>query len=188
MQEGLISQSFLGFARLRFAPNSLITPFTTDPLLYKAFIGLGVLAVGLGLAWLWWSGPARSPQESRLRTGFAMLSLLLVLPICHMEYYILALPLLWALLAPAPEQRMHAGTVAAAILIYIAFTRPIPVSGPGLAGYRDGLKSLLVSVPFFTALALWIVSFVEICRLRGKTVPAEEQPLLSQTAAQSSAA
>jgi hypothetical protein len=181
VQDTLVSQSLLGFARLRFASNSLVTPFTTDPLAYKLFLAAGVLAIGLALAWLCWSGPARSSQEARLRTGFVMLSLLLILPLCHMEYFILALPLLWTLLAPAPGDRTHFATILAGFAIYVAFTRPVPVSGPSLAFFREGARSLLVSIPFFTAVALWVVALAEIYRLRRMTASAP-QPNNPQTA------
>lgn len=166
VQDTLVSQSVLGFARLRFAPNPLLTPFSTNTALYTTFLILGLLIICFGLSRLFFAGPAHSPQEARLRATFAMLSLLLLLPLCHMEYFILALPLLWVLLVPSPDTRVGPGTVIAAIAIYVAFTRPVPVSGPSLSEHREGWKSLLVSAPFFVASALWVLSFLEIFRLR----------------------
>ncbi len=165
VQPGLVSQSIPGFARIRFSESGLVEPLVDSPLAGYAFLGAGYLAVGLALAWLWWKAPARTPYETLLRFGFSILSLLLLLPICHMEYYILAVPLLWAFVAPGEVERPHLGAILGAALVYIAFTRPVPVSGPGLAAVREGTKSLIVSVPFFAGVALWIVTFLELKRV-----------------------
>ena len=166
VQPGLVSQSILGFARLRFTALGLVEPFSTDPLVHHAFVAIGFLIVGSALAWLMWQGASRTPYETRLRFSFAIVSMLLLLPLCHMEYYVFALPLLWTLLIPGPGARIHPATIIAGIVVYGIFTRPVPVSGPGLATHHDGLQSLLVSQPFFAAVLLWCVAFAEICRVR----------------------
>jgi hypothetical protein len=166
VQPGLVSQSFLGFARIRFADSGLVTPLIDNGLVQNAFVALGFLAVIGALAWLSCASPARSTYETRLRFGFTILSVLLLLPICHMEYYILAIPLFWTLFAPGEKARPHALVILLAIAAYAAFTRPVPVSGPGLAQVREGAKSLIVSVPFFTGVVLWLTAFCEIRRVR----------------------
>lgn len=167
VQPGLVSQSIPGFARLRFSDTGLVEPLLTSPLAEYAFLGAGCLAVGLALAWLWWKGPPHSQYETLLRFGFAILSLLLLLPICHMEYYLLAMPLFWTLFAPKEPGRPHLGAILAAVAVYVAFTRPVPVSGPGLEVFREGAKSLAVSVPFFAGVALWVATLLELKRIRG---------------------
>jgi len=187
VQPGLVSQSIMGFARLRFADSGLVVPLLENALVKQGFIAAGFLAVFGALGWLGWTGPARSSYETRLRFGFAILSVLLLLPICHMEYYLLTIPLFWTILAPGPGRRAHGLAILGAILAYIAFTRPVPVSGPGLAAFREGAKSLMVSVPFFTAVVLWITTLCEIRRLRGPaTRPAsarESAPVAESVAA-----
>jgi hypothetical protein len=177
VQPGLVSQSFPGFARIRFADSGLVTPLLDNGLVQHGFVALGFLAVLGALAWLFLAGPPRSTYETRLRFAFTILSVLLLLPICHMEYYILAIPLLWTFFAPGEKARPYAVTLLLAIGAYIAFTRPVPVSGPGLEQYRDGFKSLKVSMPFFTAVVLWLTALWEIRRVRRlaeRTAPARE--------------
>jgi hypothetical protein len=175
VQSGLVSQSIPGFARLRFSDLGLVEPFSISPLAQYAFVAIGYLVVGFGLAWLWWSGGARTPYEARMRFSFAVLSMLLLLPLCHMEYFVFALPLLWTLFVPDPGSRVRLTTVLAAFLLYFALTRPVPVSGPGLAAHRSGLQSFLVSLPFFAGCGLWLVSLVEIYRARREALAAPER-------------
>ncbi len=182
VQPGLVSQSFLGFARIRFADSGLVTPLIDNGLVQHGFVALGFLAVLGALTSLSFASPARSAYETRLRFGFTILSVLLLLPICHMEYYILAVPLFWTLFAPGEKARPHALAILFAIAAYVAFTRPVPVSGPGLAGVRDGAKSLMASAPFFTAVVLWITALCEIKRVRGLARQPTGDPQLAPTA------
>jgi hypothetical protein len=176
VQPGLVSQSILGFARIRFAESGLVTPLADNGLLQHGFVAVSFLAVIGALFWLGLTGPARTSYETRLRFAFTILSMLLLLPICHMEYYILAIPLFWTLFAPGEKARPHALVIVFALLAYIAFTRPVPVSGPGLAEYREGVKSLKVSMPFFTAVWLWGTVLWEIRRVRSLAARPAREP------------
>ena len=80
-----ISQSIYGFARIHFAPNMHTEPILNSAIVYWAFIATGFLIILSGLVYLFRSEPARTPYESRLRLGFFILSLLLLLPICWMS-------------------------------------------------------------------------------------------------------
>ena len=94
------------------------------------------------------------------------------MPLCHQEYYILCLPLLWTALAPAQadEERLPMGFMIGYFLVYVLLTRPWPVSGGGLQSHHDGLKSLLVTMPFIGGALLWALTLRAICVL--KTTPA----------------
>ncbi len=179
-QSGLVSQSILGFARLHFAPNILVEPFTTDAAVKWGFVGAGALAVFGALGWLWLRPSVASPYEERLRFGFTTVSLLLLLPLCHSEYFMLLLPLLWTLLLSkdAPRAARVIG-IGVALFAYVLLTRPWPTCGPALVEHRAGWKSLLVSSQFYIACGLWLSSYFLLLRLRTRQlaeVPAVTNP------------
>ena len=179
-QPFLVSQSITGFARLHFQANPHIQPLSTSPALYYGFIGLGYAVVGAMFLYLWTRRDPRSEYEARLWFGMAMLSVPLVSPLCHDEYYILALPLLWTLLTlPKAEATGRRTRISiAGLALYALFTRPWPTSGAGLFQHQSGPGSLLVTGYFLIGAALWIVAVCSIFLTRAhsnrKAAPAPE--------------
>ena len=174
-QSFLVSQSIAGFARLQFAANSHIHAMMPSKALFFTFIGLGYLAVSASFVYLWSRrGGPKSPYESRLWFGVCLLSIPLVSPLCHDEYYILALPLLWALLtvpkSDPPGWRI--GGALAAFVLYALLMRPWPTSGDALAAHSQGLGSLLASAFFLLGGAIWLVGILSISVARAKTAKA----------------
>jgi hypothetical protein len=164
-QPWLVSNSITGFARLHLAPNQLkVQPLLTDPLFYRAFVLLGYGTVAAALVALWRRGPTRNELESRLVLGFLVASLLLMTTLCHIEYFVLCLPLLWTLLAQPQRDagKIPLRMIAAAALLYILFTRPWPHSPGDLPPYGQGLKSLFISMPFLTNIALCVLAWFAI--------------------------
>lgn len=172
-QAGLVSQSILGFARLHFAPNILVEPFTTDAAVRWGFVAAGSCIVLGALASLFFRTADASPYEERLRVGFVTASLLLLLPLCHTEYFMLLLPLLWTLMlshdAPRTVRMIGIGT---SIVAYVLLTRPWPTCGPGLVENRAGWNSLLVNGQFFVGCGLWLAAYFLLWRTRSEQ-PAE---------------
>lgn len=172
-QRFLVSQSIAGFARLHFASNPHVQALVDSRALYYSFMGGGYLLIGAVFVYLWSRRDPLSQYEARLWFGMAMLSIPLVSPLCHDEYYILALPLLWTLLTvPRVDSTSWRSRFSVAgLILYALFTRPWPTSGDGLARHRDGLGSLLVSSFFLLGAALWVVAVCAILKARRRVVP-----------------
>ncbi len=164
------TQSIPGFAYLHFGPNRHLEPLITSVLLSRVFVLLGLGLMFAGCAYVWKNAPSQPSYEARLQLGLVILSLLLLLPMCQSEYFVLCLPLLWTLLAPAPvaetERRLSLPVLAGSFCVYILFTRGWPINPPIPEPYRHGLKSLLVSADFFGALALWFITLYALRRAR----------------------
>jgi len=173
-QPFLLSQSILGFARLQFAANTHIHALMPSKALFFTFLGLGYLAVGASFVYLWSRGGPKSPYESRLWFGVCLLSIPLVSPLCHDEYYILALPLLWALLtAPKSDPPgWRIGGAVAALILYALLTRPWPTSGDGLSAHNQGLGSLLATAFFILGGAIWLLGVLSIVMARANAAKA----------------
>ncbi|HEX4085243.1 MAG TPA: glycosyltransferase family 87 protein [Chthoniobacteraceae bacterium] len=171
-QRFLVSQSITGFARLHFQANPHVHAWSTSPVLYYGFIGLGYAVVGAMFVYLWSRRDPLTDYEARLWFGMALLSVPLVSPLCHDEYYILALPLLWTLLTlpKADTAGWRTRISIAGVVLYALFTRPWPTSGDGLLQHQDGLGSLLVSGYFLIGVALWIVAVCSIFQTRMRSI------------------
>lgn len=165
------TQSIPGFAYLHFGPNQHIEPLIASALISRAFVLLGVVLMLAGFLHVRSNQPNQPSYEARLQLGFVILSLLLLLPMCQSEYFVLCLPLLWTLLAPPPvigqERRLSMGVLAGTFLVYLVFTRAWPVP-PIPEPYKHGIRSLVVSADFFAALSLWVFTLYALRRLRVK--------------------
>lgn len=164
------TQSFAGFAYLHFGLNHHVQPLTVNPWIAHGFVALGFGLMLLGFTEVW-RHPARQPSyEAKLQLGLVILSILLLLPMCQNEYFVFCLPLLWTLLAPAPaavdEEKFSLPILCGSFLIYLLFTRGWPGAHPIAKAYQHGLSSLLVSVNFFGALALWFITLHALRRAR----------------------
>jgi|GEM_PF-1938420 len=171
------TQSITGFAYLHFSTNNLVEPLTVNPLIAHGFVALGLVLMLAGFLFVWRNPPPQPSYEARLHLGFVMLSLLLTLPMCQSEYFVLCLPLLWTLIAPRPvagnERRLSFPVVAGSFAVYFLFTRAWPSAPPIPEPYRHGVASLLVSVNFFAALALWLLTLHALRRARVEAPPAK---------------
>jgi len=163
------TQSFPGFAYLHFGPNHHVDPLLASTLLHHCFILLGLAIIGSGFFYIYKNPPQPASYEARLQLGLVILSLLLLLPMCQSEYFVLCLPLLWTLLAPTPvtqgEPRLSLLVMAGSFAVYFTFTRSWP-SPPIPEAYRHGLRSLTVSANFFAAFSLWLVTIYALIRTR----------------------
>jgi GT2 family glycosyltransferase len=186
-QPWLVSQSIAGFSRLHFAVNSHVHPLIVSQAAYYGFILFGYSIVGLTFVYLWSQKRPASSYEERLWFGLALLSLPLVSPLCHDEYFIFALPLLWTLLtipAAAPKT-IHSRFSFAALILYVLFTRPWPVSGEGIARHQYGLGSLLASSYFILGALLWVLGVFSVVKARSiiaNIVPASLLPAFDHLA------
>lgn len=169
-QTWLVSYSLSGFTRLYFADNYLnINPIIDNIWVYRLFLLMGFLLVARGLWTIFRHGEPRSPLEARLQLGFVVSSILLLTPLCHIAYFQLCLPLLWTFLAASllEKNAFTPWTLIGAIAIYISFTRPWP-NFQALVDYQTFPRSLLISIPFFTNFALWLLTWKSLHRLRSE--------------------
>ena len=158
-QPWIVSQSLAGFARLHFAPNMHMQPLVNSQAVKLAFIATGYLIL-TGAFWQVFHRPVEEKQSPpvllNLQLGFFTLSFLLALPLCHMDYFIFALPLFWTILTwnrktiPLPLW-----IPLGALCVYILFTRPWPISGEALKAFDEGIKTLIPSFYFLGACCLW---------------------------------
>lgn len=177
------TQSFSGFAHLHFESNHLIEPLLDNPWVFKGFIALGFALMIAGFIQVARRRPAQPSYEARLQLGLVILSLLLMLPMCQTEYFVLCLPLLWTFIAAAPKAisshlKSHSlPVIIVALSIYALFTRGWPCSPPIPEPYRHGMMSLMVSVNFFAAFALWILTLFAISRVHTRVAAKPSTPV-----------
>lgn len=166
------TQSIPGFAYLHFGMNHHVEPLVTNALISRGFVLLGFALMFAGFLHVWMNEPRQPSYGARLQFGLVILSLLLLLPMCQNEYFVLCLPLLWTLIAPAPvtdqEHRLSPPVLVGSFAVYLIFTRGWPVNPPIPDAYQHGIKSLVVSANFLAALALWFITFYALHRARTK--------------------
>lgn len=155
-QPMLVSHSIAGMARMYFSKNVVITPLTTSPVAHFAVLVAGYGALAAGLFRLWLRGANISAEQAQLYIGLTVLALILGSPVCHQFYFVLTLPLLWALLAGPHSLRFK----AAAFAIYLVFSLPTPGLNPVEEWYRHGIHSILLCVDFSAGAALWVCGYL----------------------------
>ena len=156
-------QSISGFARVHFSVNEQVQPLIDSALARRVFVLASFAGIFAGLLTLWKNPPQNSPYLKRLQLGLVILSVILMLPMAEMEYYVFALPLIWGLLMVDSRTVGRTRLIAfyGAILVYLLFTRNWdPPSVLSMAFSRP--KSLLVSVYFLGGAALWCLGLAAI--------------------------
>jgi len=173
-----ITHSLFGFASLHFRANGLLQPVLNSALAWGLVLLAGAAALAWGLALLR-RRPALSPLESRLALGVVAVSVLLLVPPCQNEYLVLCLPLLWTLLAPADAEagRLAPWMLAGGALGYVLFSRGWGPYAPVPEAYQHGLRSLLVSAPFYAAAVLWATGVLALrATTTAKKTPYKKTP------------
>jgi hypothetical protein len=153
-QPTIVSHSVAGIARMFFTINPVMTPLVNSSALHLVVLAAGYGILAAGLLYLWWKGPAMNGYQRRLCLGLTALALILGSPLSHQYYFILALPLLWTLMAGDGESTPGWGVRVAAFLLYLILSIPAP-GDPLPAVYKHGFKSLEVAITFVTAMSLW---------------------------------
>jgi len=169
-QPSLVSNSVAGIAGMFFRKNMSISPLVNSPVLWGAamLIGYGFLIAGLMVVFL--RAPSMDAWQLRVSLGLTVLALVLGCPVSHQYYFVLALPLLWALLIPPADGSGGWGIPVVAFLIYLAFSIPSPSLNPVPESYRHGIRSLEVGISFFSGMLLWACGLFAV--MRGAAAPA----------------
>lgn len=170
-----ITHSLFGFMHLHFQSNALLDPFSTNRLLYAAFLLAGLAGVGYGYLLLWRNRDFSSYYQ-RLSLGLVAVSVLLLLPPCQNEYLVLCLPLLWTMIAPVETGAtdIQIPMMLAGWVIYLLFSRGWGPYAPVPAAYHHGWRSILVSTGFLAMSALWLAGILFLRRQRNYPALAEE--------------
>lgn len=153
------SQSIPGFSRLHFFRNGFVPCLIDNRALAALVTGIGVVSVAYGLLKICGSKRRQAGEAAILECGFYMVSLLLVLPFCPEDYCILAIPLLWTLLAARAEARQDIFGWMATIGAYIFLSRGWSGHRIGGDGSHFSMKTFLVSMDTFALLLLWVVAW-----------------------------
>lgn len=176
-----VMNSVIGFADLHLHSNPLVTPLVDSRIVYIGFIALCAAGLAWGFILLWHTLRDPSPLEIRLSFGLTLTSILLMLPSYENGYLVYCFPLLWTLLAvPGGADKRPAGVsrlmLVGGILIYLVSSRAWPVYAPFAPSYQHGLRSLIVSMGFYSTAALWGIGFYCLNKMRSlkNTIPAQQ--------------
>jgi len=159
-QPDLVSLSVAGMARMYFTANHVLKPWADNRALYLATLAAGYGFLMAGLAYLWWKAPLMNSAQWRLLLALAALAIILGSPVCHQFYYVLALPLIWALLTGPGAWPVK----LAAFALYLVFSIPTPGLNPVAEVLRHGIRSAEVAIDFLTGMALWALGLFELNR------------------------
>ena len=166
-----VMNSVIGFADLHLHSNPLVTPLINSQAAYIGFIALCAACLAWGFILLWHTLQDPSPLQVRLSFGLTLASILLMLPSYENGYLVYCFPLLWTLLAfPGGEEKRSADVsrsmLIGGILIYLISSRSWPVYAPFAPSLQHGLRSLIVSMGFYSTAALWGLGFYCLNKMR----------------------
>ncbi len=154
-------QSLIGFARMHFHENPYLEPISTNPAFFWAILGVGMLLVLAGMVYAFRT-PAVSTQESHLKFALFTCSLLLALPICDLNYLVLATPALLFLMCPTDisvfkQARPFVIALLGSILYLIGMRLSWPCASPIPPSLKHGANSFLISAGTFWLSGLWML-------------------------------
>ncbi len=173
VQPALMALSTPGVARQFFSANVHIQPLAISPFLQYAFLALVYSGVAGAAFYLWKCGSKspRFPAPPRPEfSGLAVLACcamaLIALPLCHLEYFILLLPVIWWFLAGGgkPFDRHHMFMAILALAAYLPLSLPTPTLTPVPDWARTGWPRLLTALPLLCAVLAALACVLEASR------------------------
>lgn len=162
VQPELISESWFGLGRLHLRDNPIMPPLVDSPAAYYLFVLTGVaffatFAVTLARTWI----SRLSPEERLLTLSMFASGLVIGLPLAHLAYYILVLPLVWSLLLLAMRRGgwHYIGPAVIAVGCFLGMSMTWrPLSGG--TGLPEGVWSIRPQMTTVLGVLLWAVSLV----------------------------
>jgi len=159
-----LSHSLLGVANLLFEYNrSGVQPVFPSGLAHASALVLGFVVI-VGGFFLAFKSVRDSHDQKHLLLAFCILTVLLLIPLCHVNTLVLALPSIWicSIVYEDNNKVRKLSIRLAAVAIYLILAFPLKANVPVPEEFTHGWKSLLVAIPFFAMFALWIINLVAI--------------------------
>lgn len=159
-----LSHSLFGVASLLFEHNRFgVQPLFPSAFAHASALGLGFVAI-LGGLLLALKSVRDSYNQKHLLLAFCILTVLLVIPLCHIHTLVLALPSIWiCLIAYEDSNKVRQLCIRiSAVVIYLILALPLKATIPVPEEFTHGWKSLVVAIPFCAMVALWIINLVAI--------------------------
>lgn len=159
-----LSHSLFGVSSLLFERNSFgVQPLYPSTLAHASalFLGFGTIAGGFFLTY---KSVRDSHNHEQLLLAFCILTVLLLIPLCHVNALVLALPSMW-ICAIAYEDNNKVRQLCirlAACVCYLILSVPLKATIPIPTEFTHGWKSLVVAIPFCALFALWIINLAAI--------------------------
>jgi hypothetical protein len=170
-------------ARLFFMPNPLIEPWLPSQGLFVLTVVLAFVGVAAGLWSIREAMVDPTPEESRIHFAFVVASSLLLMPLCHANYFVLLLPLFWALIELRHLGRSglnpYVGLIAT--FVYLAMARPFVALSPIPEEYQHGWKSVFVFSNLMAVVTLWLATLIQI-HLLSRYRNVQTAPVMPQAA------
>ncbi len=166
------NQNIRAFVARAFMPNDFNQPLVAAPGVVKPLINLlsfGVVATTLWASVRCWRMP-HSPRQIDILMSLYLFMIFLIAPVSWEHHFVYLLPSLVLVLLLLLEGTVHGHWrwITALSLCLIAWKLPFQ-----LPALTSGIWTLLISIKFYPAVALWVFFVVQARRLSG--VPPREQ-------------
>lgn len=167
IQSEKVSHSLIGVLRMHLTDYGGMPAKIDSQFAYWMAIAFSIIILSAAVLWLYLTKPSVDKEEKTLRLSFFTATMLLGMPLCHREYMVLALPLIWCLLTLSVKTTYwNIGLAIAGFGVYLTFTRGWPDNGFDPNIYGSGLKSFLINMHFFGLLMLWVLGWIAILLIR----------------------
>ena len=162
------NQNIRAFVGRAFMPNDFNQPLVAAPAVVKPLINLlsfGVVATTLWASVRCWRMP-HSPRQIDILMSLYLFMIFLIAPVSWEHHFVYLLPSLVLVLLLLLEGTVHGQWrwITAFSLCLIAWKLPFQ-----LPALTSGIWTLLISIKFYPAVALWMFFVVQARRLSGVT-------------------
>jgi alpha-1,2-mannosyltransferase len=175
------NQNIRAFVARAFLPNTFSDPLIAAPAIVKPLINLLVLIVGATTLWASfrsWRTP-HAPRLIDILMSLYLLMIFLIAPVSWEHHFVYLLPSLILVLLLLLEGQVHGHWrwISAVSLCLVAWK--LPFASPALT---SGFWTLLISIKFYPAVALWVFFVLETLRCAGVANPTAESPQIASIA------
>jgi hypothetical protein len=164
------SQSFSALLHNFAYPDRVTRPAVFEPWTRRAHWGLGALFTAATLA-AGWRARRRDAIGTVLFIGALIVVMLPLSPVCHIHYFLFAMPLVMGLLAAMWGRVPFPGVSTGLVLLFgINIVLNIVAALPGFEMWKD------LGVPLAATLLLWAAGIVELLREPSAGFPRQPSP------------
>jgi hypothetical protein len=152
----IVMQSISGFSDVHFKNNTFVLPLIDNDKVRLGFTLTAGATVLLTLLISFLRRTPNSPEKETIHLCLFLISMFIVMPICHVSYAVIVLPAISLIIFG--NGRFQPATKLSLILLYFVLTRIQVVEHIGLSkGINNSIAGLLISAPFLWYVALWMV-------------------------------